>query len=195
MKICDEFEGGGKMIRPSLEEKKNFITWFIQNYQLKRRESLWILNYLLNHEVLLKNIHFVENIEITNRGMGLAALNSPQEAFVYFKEGKRFDDPEQAFHDLRLNWKEDFYLELYFQRSYQSLSAFGVLEDNPFETDEMRFDPETEQMVEESLEKLAIQERKKHLLQLIDAALIDKDEEKFRVYTEELKSIDEKNMI
>lgn len=28
------------MMNPTLEEKKNFISWFIQNYQLKRRESL-----------------------------------------------------------------------------------------------------------------------------------------------------------
>lgn len=183
------------MLRPSLEEKKKFITWFIQNYQLKRRESLWILNYLLNHEVLLKNIHFVENIESTNRGMGLASLESPKEAFVYYKDGKLFDDPEQAFHDLRLNWKEDFYLELFFQKSYQSLSAFGVLEDNPFEKDEISFDPELEERVDESLNRLALRERKQHLLQLIDSALVDKDEAKFKAYTEELKEIDDKKMI
>lgn len=193
MKICDG--GGGEMIRPSLEEKKSFITWFIQNYQLKRRESLWILNYLLNHEVLLKNIHFVEKIEITNRGIGLASLESPKEAFVYYKEGKQFDDPEQAFHDLRLNWKEDFYLELFFNQSYQSLSAFGVLEANPFEKEEKNFDSELVELVDESLNRLALQERKRYLLQLIDMALIDKDVEKFKTYTEELKEIEEKNMI
>lgn len=185
----------GEMIQPSLEEKKAFITWFIQNHQLKRRESLWILNYLLNHEVLLKNIHFVENIESTNRGIGLAALESSKESFVYYKEGKKFDDPEQAFHDLRLNWKENFYLEIFFEHSYQSLSAFGVLEDNPFETDEIGFDSELVELVDDSLAKLTLLERKKYLLELIDAALIDKNEEKFNAYTEELKVMDEKNMI
>ena len=183
------------MYRPSLEEKKSFITWFLQNHQLKRRESLWILNYLLNHELLLKNIHFVENIEITNRGMGLAAVESPSEPFVYYKDGKKFDDPEQAFHDLRLNWKEEFYIELYFHDSYLSLSAFGVLEENPFESENKPFDPELERLVTDSLDKLAWQERKRHLMKLIDAALVDKDEEKFKKYTEELKTLDEKNTI
>lgn len=195
MKNHNQLGGGGNMLRPTLEEKKKFITWFIQNYQLKRRESLWILNYLLNHEVLLKNIHFVENIETTNRGIGLASLESPKEAFVYYKDGKHFDDPEQAFHDLRLNWKEDFYLELFFHQSYQSLSAFGVLEDNPFEKEKVSFDPKLEELVDESLSKLALEERKRYLLKLIDTALIDKDEDKFKTYTEELKDIDEKKMI
>ncbi|MDE1549361.1 YpiB family protein [Jeotgalibaca caeni] len=183
------------MNQPSLEEKKSFLTWFIQNHQLKRRESLWILNYLLNHELLLKNIHFVENIAITNRGMGLASIESSNEPFVYYKEGKKFDDPEQAFHDLRLNWKEEFYLELYFHDSYLSQSAFGILENNPFEKDEDRFDPSLERIVDSSLERLAWQERKRDLMKLIDAALVDKDEEKFKQYTEELRSLDEKNMI
>lgn len=183
------------MIRPSLEDKKKFLTWFIQNYQLKRRESLWILNYLLNHELLLKNVHFVENIATTNRGMGLSTIESDEEPFVYYKEGKRFDDPEQAFHDLRLNWKEDFYLELYFEGAYQTLCAHGILEMNPHETDDMVITPETKQVVEVSLERLAWQERKRHLLNLVDQALVDQDEEKFRQYTEELREIDEKNMI
>lgn len=183
------------MIRPSLEEKKKFLTWFIQNYQLKRRESLWILNYLLNHELLLKNVHFVENIALTNRGMGLSSVDSDQEPFVYYKEGKRFDDPEQAFHDLRLNWKEDFYLELYFDGAYQTLSSYGILEKNPNETEETAFTKETKKSVEESLVRLGWQQRKSHLLKLIDQSLTDKDEEKFNKYTEELKAIDEKNMI
>ncbi|MGP6140079.1 MULTISPECIES: YpiB family protein [unclassified Jeotgalibaca] len=183
------------MIRPSLEDKKKFLTWFIQNYQLKRRESLWILNYLLNHELLLKNVHFVENIALTNRGMGLSTIESEEEPFVYFKEGKRFEDPEQAFHDLRLNWKEDFYLELFFEGAYQTLSAYGILENNPNETDEVSITKETQQAVEVSLVRLAWQERKRHLLILIDQALVDQDEDKFKKYTEELREIDEKNMI
>ena len=182
------------MYRPSLEEKKKFITWFIQHHQLKRRESLWILNYLLNHELLLKNVHFVENISATNRGMGLAAVESPNDPFIYYKDGQVFDDPEQAFHDLRLNWREEFYLELYFQDSYLILSTFGVLEPNPFEAEEEQFDTAMENELTTFLERLGWQERKRHLLKLIDKALVEKNEEQFKKYTEELKSIEEKNM-
>lgn len=183
------------MKRPTLEEKKSFITWFIQNYQLKRRESLWILNYLLNHELLLKNIHFVEDIALTNRGMGLATVGSSNEPFVYFKEGKRFDDPEQAFHDLRLNWKEDFFLELYFDDAYHILSRYGVLEENPFLEVEDQFSAELITRVEESLTRLSWQERKNQLMILIDQALVDKNQDDFNLYTKELKTMDEKNKI
>lgn len=180
------------MIRPSLEDKKKFLTWFIQNFQLKRRESLWILNYLLNHELLLKNVHFIEGISLTNRGMGLSTIDSEEEPFVYYKEGKRFDDPEQAFHDLRLNWKEDFYLELFFEGSYPTLCSFGIMENNPYETDEVTISKEKRQEIEISLLRLAWQERKRQLLKLIDQALVEQDEDSFREYTNELREIEQK---
>lgn len=183
------------MINPTLEEKKNFISWFIQNYQLKRRESLWILNYLLNHEILLKNIHLIEGVQTTNRGMGFSVVGNPNVAFVYYKDGMTFDDPEKAFHDLRLNWKEDFYLELYFDQSYQVLSFFGVLEDNPFLDANGPYDSELELLVEKSLEKLAIRDRIHYLKQQIDISLSKYDEESFRRYTSELRELEEKNTI
>ena len=183
------------MMNPTLEEKKNFISWFIQNYQLKRRESLWILNYLLNHEILLKNIHLIEEVHTTNRGMGFAVVGNPKDAFMYYKDGQTFEDPEQAFHDLRLNWKEDFYLELFFDQSYQVLSFFGVLEDNPYIQDSEIFDKDLEEIVEKSLEKLAVKDRIHYLKKQIDIALIQYDETSFRKFTKELKELEEKNMI
>lgn len=180
------------MMKASLEDKKSFLTWFIQNNQLKRRESLWILNYLLNHEQLLKNVHFIEEVSLTNRGMGLATIESEQDPFAYYKDGRKFEDPEQAFHDLRLNWQETFYLELYFDNAYQVLSAYGILEQNPNieEGSDMSF--ELGEKVESSLNRLAWKERKRQLLLLIDQALSDQNEEKFQSFTDELRKIDEK---
>lgn len=37
--------------RVQLKDKKKFLKWFLQSYQMKRRESMWILNYLLNHDI------------------------------------------------------------------------------------------------------------------------------------------------
>lgn len=45
-------------------DKKNFVRWFLKNFQLKRRECVWILNYLLSNDELLENIHFVEEARI-----------------------------------------------------------------------------------------------------------------------------------
>ena len=92
------------MFQPSLEDKKNFISWFVSNHALKRREALWILNYLLNHELLLKQVHFVERVDCTPKGMWFSTDKAPDESFYFYKSGVRFNNPEQAFHDIRLNW-------------------------------------------------------------------------------------------
>lgn len=38
----------------SVNEKKEFIRWFLNHYQLKRRECVWILNYLMSHDQLME---------------------------------------------------------------------------------------------------------------------------------------------
>ena len=50
-------------------DKKHFLKWFTQNYELKRRESLWILDYLYSHDIMLEKTHFVQNVDQTSRGI------------------------------------------------------------------------------------------------------------------------------
>ena len=54
--------------RVQLKDKKKFLKWFLQRYQMKRRESMWILNYLLNHDIVLNKTKFVEEANKTPRG-------------------------------------------------------------------------------------------------------------------------------
>ena len=59
-------------------------------------------------------------------------LNPLKESFLFYKEGTKFDNPEVAFHDMRLHWKEDCYIELDFPNAYKSMVSFAVLENNPY---------------------------------------------------------------
>ena len=47
--------------------KKDFVRWFLKQYKLKRRECVWILNYLLSHDHLLHNVHFMKHIIVLGR--------------------------------------------------------------------------------------------------------------------------------
>ena len=53
----------------SVNEKKDFIRWFLNHYQLKRRECVWILNYLISHDQLMEKVHFVEQAQYCPRGI------------------------------------------------------------------------------------------------------------------------------
>ena len=174
------------MFQPSLEDKKNFISWFVSNHALKRREALWILNYLLNHELLLKQIHFVEKVDCTPKGMWFSTDKAPDESFYFYKAGTRFNNPEQAFHDIRLNWKEECYIEMEFEDSYLTMVKFGILEKNPFYEEESSSDEE----VHQALAEIQTDVLKQEILTQIDQALETGNQELFIKLTEQLKEFE-----
>jgi len=34
----------------SNKDKKTFVRWFLKRFDLKRRECVWILNYIVGHD-------------------------------------------------------------------------------------------------------------------------------------------------
>lgn len=177
-------------IQVSLEEKKSFIGWFLDRHQLKRRESMWILNYLLNHDVVLNKVHFVEHAESTSRGMMMSTIGMDNEPFLFFKDGKVFSDPEQAFHEVRLNWHEDMYLELIFREPWKTEQYLAVLEDNPYHKWNETIPKEMKEEVDFGIQQLTLSEKKNSLLKLIDDTLETGNRKEFVKYTTELKDIE-----
>ena len=175
------------MFNPSLETKKKFISWFISNHSLKRRESLWILNYLLNHELLLKQIHVVEHVEATPKGMLFSTTKPAQESFLFYKEGTKFDNPEVAFLDMRLHWKEDCYVELDFPNAYKSMVSFAVLEKNPYYFSEI----EEMEVVDEELDSIQKEVLISQLKAEINEALESMDSQRFMELTNRLKELED----
>lgn len=116
----------------TIEKKKVFLQHFMERYQPKQYESLWILHYIANHELLLNKVHFVEMAKKALRSMTISTVDSTEVPFVYYKEYKAFTNPEQAFHDMRLNWEQDMYIELHFPDAWRDSLYLSVLEDNPF---------------------------------------------------------------
>ena len=70
----------------TVNEKKEFVRWFLTNYQLKRRECVWILNYLMSHDQLMKRVHFVEQAQFCPRGMVMSTHCVEDPPFRFYKE-------------------------------------------------------------------------------------------------------------
>lgn len=162
-----------------VKEKKNFLNWFVTHASFSRREVCWILNYLANHEAILNNVHFVENADATNRGLQIRDLTVQGEPLKLFLQGKTFEDSDQIFHEIRLNWKEPLYIECLFENTWDSSSYLAILEDNPF----MKWNENIDADVLESINQfLATEEQRAQIKQLyeeIDQALEMGDEETF----------------
>ena len=95
----------------SIQDKKQFIRDFLNHYQLKRRECVWILNYIASHDSLVDSIHILdldenddfENDESIQPLLIMSTQCSDEIAFRYYKNNSKILDPEKSFHDIRLN--------------------------------------------------------------------------------------------
>ncbi|WP_019242015.1 MULTISPECIES: ReoY family proteolytic degradation factor [Bacillus] len=173
----------------TVNEKKEFIRWFLNHYQLKRRECVWILNYLMSHDQLMKKVHFVEDAQFCPRGLVMATHCVDEPPFKFYKSNIMTTDAEKSFHDIRLNREEDIFITLHFRSAYSSYQYAAVLEKNPFvpingvnnEKDKII----AEQVLEESLSSF----QRAKLLKQIDDALDRHDYEAFLSLTEALNKL------
>ncbi|MEH7109330.1 MULTISPECIES: ReoY family proteolytic degradation factor [Bacillaceae] len=173
----------------SVNEKKDFIRWFLNHYQLKRRECVWILNYLMSHDQLMEKVHFVEQAQYCPRGLIMSTHCVDKVPFRFYKENVMTTDAEKSFHDIRLNREEDIYIQLNFHASNQAHQYVAVLEENPYVPKHLQVNEKdgivAEQLLQHSIERF----QREKLLQLIDEALDQQDRQAFEMLTEKLNRL------
>ncbi|GLB57983.1 ReoY family proteolytic degradation factor [Cytobacillus sp. NCCP-133] len=174
----------------SVNEKKDFIRWFLNHYQLKRRECVWILNYLMSHDQLMKKVHFVEQAQYCPRGLIMSTHCVDEVPFRFYKENVMTTDAEKSFHDIRLNRDEEIFIQLNFHASNKAHQYAAVMEENPFMPKSLQISDKdrliAERFLTESLEKF----RREKLLELIDEALDNQDKTAFRMLTQQLNKLE-----
>ncbi|KGX92154.1 hypothetical protein N781_17795 [Pontibacillus halophilus JSM 076056 = DSM 19796] len=173
----------------SVEDKKEFVRWFLNHYQLKRRESVWILNYLINHDTLMEHVHFVEEARFCPRGMIIATQCVEDIPFRFYKSEVMTTDAEKAFHDIRLNRSEAIYIQIRFKNVHQNAKFASVLEENPYVPKDYYITERDSQMAEQFLERSISTFQTDKLLHEIDSALDRGDRERFEVLTIQLREL------
>ncbi len=163
----------------SVDAKKDFVRWFLKRYKLKRRECVWILNYLLSHETLLENVHFTDEAHYCPRAMVISTTKSESIPFRFYKGNLMTADAEKAFHDLRLYENDKMYIQLNFPKNNVCPDYASVREENPFLPSYLQVSEAdkkiAEQLVEESIESMTRDKLQKE----IDEALDQNDKERF----------------
>jgi len=173
----------------SVNEKKDFIRWFLNHYQLKKRECVWILNYLMSHDQLMEKVHFVEQAQYCPRGIVMSTHCVSEVPFRFFKENVMTTDAEKSFHDIRLNREEDIFIELNFYASFQAPQFVAVMEENPFMPKNIQISEKDRQIAEEFLTSSIEKFQREKLFRQIDEALDKQDEKAFKDLSNQLKKI------
>jgi uncharacterized protein YpiB (UPF0302 family) len=171
----------------SVKEKKEFLQWFLSEYQLKRRECVWILNYLMSRENVMENVHFVDKSMYCPRGMIMSTHCVDDAPFRFYKENVVTTDPEKTFHDIRLNQQDELYIQLNFKECNTSPNYVAVLEENPFIPKHLQSNKEYRKLAEEIAEQSVAVYQRQRILKEIDRALDRQDQEAFKRLTEKLK--------
>ncbi|NSL52282.1 ReoY family proteolytic degradation factor [Calidifontibacillus erzurumensis] len=173
----------------SVSEKKEFVRWFLNNYQLKRRECVWILNYLMSHDQLLEKVHFVEQAAFCPRGIIMSTHCVDDVPFRFYKDNVMTTDAEKSFHDIRLNRDQDIYIQLNFKSSFSCAKYVAVLEENKFIPNHLLINEKDQQLAQQFLEESLLSFQKNRLLKQIDEALDNLDFDKFMVLSAQLNSL------
>jgi uncharacterized protein YpiB (UPF0302 family) len=176
----------------SVNEKKDFIRWFLNHYQLKRRECVWILNYLMSHDQLMEKVHFVEQAQYCPRGLVMSTHCVEEVPFRFYKENVMTTDAEKSFHDIRLNRDEEIFIQLNFHASNQAHQYAAVLEENPYMPKSLQINEKDQAFAEKFLSESIQQFQRDKLLQLIDEALDRQDKKAFHQLTDQLKKLGER---
>jgi uncharacterized protein YpiB (UPF0302 family) len=173
----------------SVGEKKEFVRWFLKKYQMKRRECVWILNYLISHETLLSNVHFVEEAHYCPRAMVMSVNTSSGIPFRFYKGSIMTADAEKSFHDLRLHPDEEMYIQLNFQTLPPSPEYLAVLEENPYMPKYLHISEKDQQIAENMLSDSIQLFQEEQLRRQIDEALDQGNEERFYELSELWKEL------
>jgi uncharacterized protein YpiB (UPF0302 family) len=173
----------------SVNEKKDFIRWFLNHYQLKRRECVWILNYLMSHDQLMERVHFVDQAQYCPRGLVMSTHCIDKVPFRFYKENVMTTDAEKSFHDIRLNRDEEIYIQLNFNASNQAHQYVAVLEENPYMPKHLQINENDREVAEQFLKASIERFQRERLLSQIDEALDKQDRSTFINLTKQLNSL------
>lgn len=171
----------------TVEQKKEFLRWFVGNYQLRRRECNWILSFLISFDQLMHKVHFVENANKTPRDLIMSTHCVDDVPLRYYKNGVMSTNAESCYHDIRLNRDDDIYIQLNFKDKYNCKEYWEVLEENPFdEPDTSEFEEQAAHFLDYCLYEFKVEQLKKRIDEAIDAG----DKELFMKLTDELSKVE-----
>jgi uncharacterized protein YpiB (UPF0302 family) len=178
----------------TVSEKKEFIHWFLQSYELRKKEVAWLLSYLSSNETLLSKVHFVEHVLLLPRSIIISTKCSNMPSFQFSRKKRVGTDVESVFYDLQLFPDEEIYIGLYFQDRKTCPKLAAVLEGNPMERQDLVQDQLLSLFAELLLDQAVRQFQKKQLYARIDESLAKRDKASFLKLSEELKKLLEQSM-
>jgi uncharacterized protein YpiB (UPF0302 family) len=161
----------------TLEEKKDFIQWFIKKDEFEGTVGQKFLKLVLRNNRLIENIIFVEKDDAYPRFIQISSFKDNENPMLYKDEVKTFitENPEVMFKKILKNKEEVIYIQLDFKNKDECWKYLSVKEID-------MYDPTEENIVEEAEVLL----KKFYILSKLDESLDKRDEILFKEMVAEI---------
>lgn len=173
----------------SITEKRHFLKWFLDQFEFINYECMYLLQYISKTKSLLSNIHFVDDVTLCPRAMiiSIEDKDEKEHSFVYRKKQIYTNEPEKAFHDIRIDREEPLYCQINFENRHRQVEYAAVIEENPYYQPDVSLEFGNE--AQELLDNLTFTYKKSKLYQEINNALDEGNQKKFKRLTHSLKAL------
>lgn len=179
------------MNQVSISEKREFIGWFLDRYELQKREAAWLLSYLSSNETLLTHLHFVLDLPKHAKSIELATTCAQAQPFQFRKAEWMGADVETAFYEILFFPHEELYISLCFRDRRTCPEYAAVLEGNPMEKQDLRDNQLFSLYAEMILDKAVKKYEMDRLYDKINQALESRDEKTFLQLSEQWRKLRE----
>ncbi|HLR54081.1 MAG TPA: YpiB family protein [Pseudogracilibacillus sp.] len=169
----------------SLEEKKDFLQWFIEYQLLETYEINWFIEQLIENDTLLSQVHFVEEINNHHKSIWMGKEDSHGFSFLFRKGKVSSKDIYTAYHDLMLHPEEPLFFLLKFQEPVNTQKYQTVIEPGYYSKRQLQIKTEV------FLNEILVNNTCELLRELIDEALITGNVADFEKYALQLKELSE----
>ncbi len=176
----------------NVQDKQSFIRWYLINHPPEQREVVWLLEYIMKRQQLLKKVHFIYEAHLTPRSIILSNVEDENRPFRFYKEHIVTTDVDKAFHDIRMNPDKTLYIELIFQNVRQSMMYSSVLEENPYLPDDYYLYNQDYEAIDHFLDNFQKVNQRKAIEQKINQALDQGDEKAFLKWSKQLNDLNAK---
>lgn len=171
----------------SVEDKKNFISWFLSNHELKSYGACQFLQLIMRNKEALEKVHFVEDAHLTPLGMVISSSNSEGIPFRFYSGNMMTATVDKALDALKKCKSDDLYIELCFPAALKKLHL-SVLEENPFIKEDVSLLNESDKVfAKKFIDHTLIDMPRTILLAKIDESLDTRNKEMFLALTEQLQ--------
>ncbi|KXG43625.1 hypothetical protein U473_06050 [Tepidibacillus decaturensis] len=70
----------------TVNDKKDFIKWFLSSYTLAKKEAAWLLTYIASNDKILEKVHFVEDIHDLPKSLFISSECVTLTPFKFYKK-------------------------------------------------------------------------------------------------------------